>query len=155
VPQQAVFEVDPSRRTLDICGLKLGLGLAEVQAALNAGILGHLDLISSVVRLTAMESFFSPYRGSSTSKYPQVCADDNGDSASVLRQAIRVLNVPTGKHCAKVQDSSTGEGITEEEDAEPFWSVILQRHKAEGIVGLGKVYPYFPLKPLFFFGSLC
>jgi hypothetical protein len=45
-----------------------------------------------------------------------------------------------GEYCAKVQGSSTGEGIAEEEGAEPFWDIILQRHKAEGIVGLGEVY---------------
>ena len=111
--------------TLDICGLRLGLRLAEVQEALNVGILCHFELISTAVRLTTMESFFSSYRGSSTSQYPQVCADCHGDSASVSRQAIHVLNVQASKRCAEVQDSSTGEGIAEEEDAEPFWSVLL------------------------------
>jgi hypothetical protein len=72
-----------------------------------------------------MESFLSSYRGSSTPRFPQVCADRDGDSASVSRQAIHVLNVQASKRCAEVQDSSTGEGIAEEEDAEPFWSVIL------------------------------
>jgi hypothetical protein len=105
--------------------LEIGAATAEVQAALNAGILCHFELISTAVRLTTMESFFSSYRGSSTSQYPQVCADYHGDSASVSRQAIHVLNVQAGKHCAEVQDSSTGEGVAEKEDAEPFWSVIL------------------------------
>jgi hypothetical protein len=55
----------------------------------------------------------------------KVCADRDGDSASVLRQAIHVLNVQASKRCAEVQDSSTREGIAEEEDVESFWSVIL------------------------------
>ena len=48
-----------------------------------------------------------------------------------------------GEYCPEVQGSSTGEGVAEEEGAEPFWGVILQRHKAEGIVGLGEVYSHF------------
>ena len=105
--------------------LEIGAATAEVQAALNAGILSQFEHISTAVRLTTMESFFSSYRGSSTSQYPQVCADCHGDSASVSRQAIHVLNVQAGKRCAEVQGSSTGEAIAEEEDAEPFWSVLL------------------------------
>jgi hypothetical protein len=105
--------------------LDIGAAIAEVQAALNAGVLCHFELISTAVRLTTMESFFSSYRGSSTLLYPPVCADYHGDSASVSRQAIHVLNMQAGKHRAEVQDSSTGEGVAEKEDAEPFWSVIL------------------------------
>jgi hypothetical protein len=104
--------------------LEIGAATAEVQAALNAGILCHFELISTAIRLATMESFVSSYRGSSTPQYPQVCADGNGD-ASVSRQAIHVLNVQAGKRCAEIQDSSTGEAIAEEEDAEPFWSVVL------------------------------
>jgi hypothetical protein len=105
--------------------LEIGAATAEVQAALNAGILSHFELISTAVRLATMESFLSSYRGSSTPRFPQVRADRDGDSASVSRQAIYVLNVQASKRCAEVQDSSTGEGIAEEEDTEPFWSVIL------------------------------
>ena len=105
--------------------LEIGAATAEVQAALNAGILSHFELISSAVRLTAMESFLSSYCGSPTPQYPQVRADCDGDSASASRQAIHVLNMQAGKRCAEVQDPSTRDGSAEEEDAEPFWSVIL------------------------------
>jgi hypothetical protein len=105
--------------------LEIGAAAAEVQAALNAGILSHFELISTAVRLTTMESFLSSSRGFSTPQYPQVRGDRDGDSASVSRQAIHVLNVQAGKCCAEVQDSPTRDGIAEEEDAEPFWSVIL------------------------------
>jgi hypothetical protein len=105
--------------------LEIGAATAEVQAALNAGVLCHFELISTAVRLTTMESFFSSYRGSSPSQHPHVCADYHGDGASVSRQAIHVLNMQAGQYRAEVQDSPTREGVAEKEDAEPFWSLIL------------------------------
>src|ERR1700733_7212484 len=103
--------------------LEIGAATAEVQAALNAGVLCHFELISTAVRLTTMESFFSSYRGSSPSQHPHVCADYHGDGASVSRQAIHVLNMQAGQYRAEVQDSPTREGVAEKEDAEPFWSL--------------------------------
>jgi hypothetical protein len=86
-----------------------------------------------------MESFLSSHRGSSTPQYNYDRAGHNGDNVLVLRQAFHVPDVQACKHCAEVQDSLAGEGIAEEESAEPVWSVILQRNKAQGLVGLGEV----------------
>ena len=133
---------DPSRDTPGELWLEMEDATAEVQEALNAGTHRRSALINSPVRLAKMESSLSSYRGVFAPEHNREWAHYHGDSVRLVRQAIHVLDMQACKHCAEIQDSSAGEGITKEEGAEPIWRVVLQRSKAQRIVGLGEVHPH-------------
>ena len=137
-----ILWADPSRKNPCDVWLEREAAIAEVQEALIAGTHSHRELIYCEVRLATMDSSLSSYRGTSTPQHIHGRTHNNGDYDNVSRQAIPVLDVQTRKHCAEVQGSPAGEGLAEEEDSQSVWSVILQRHKAQGFVGLGEVHPH-------------